>query len=216
MGARGRKAIVVSREELQTIINQVETNGPLASRTALYDAIAGTEWAKTREPRPLTPQVAMLFVTKRFTGLSVLTPVGKRGRSKGCPAVPNAGKRKRRKMPKEVKEGLLRIFPESLHSAVNRAAEGNMRAAVKLKCVDCSGGSKKEVALCTLRECALWMFRPYKNVAQVEKESVAHDEVGTARGILQTGQRLELPVVDCPVYSVADVVHVSALSGCFC
>jgi hypothetical protein len=31
--------------------------------------------------------------------------------------------------------------------------------AIKLKCLDCSGGSKAEVRLCTVTDCPLYQFR---------------------------------------------------------
>ena len=35
--------------------------------------------------------------------------------------------------------------------------------AIRRKCIDCSGGSLKEVRLCQVRECALYPFRMGKN-----------------------------------------------------
>ena len=31
--------------------------------------------------------------------------------------------------------------------------------AIRLKCLDCSGDSPREVTLCVIRECPLWPFR---------------------------------------------------------
>ena len=46
--------------------------------------------------------------------------------------------------------------------------------AIRLKCIDCSGGSKKEVQLCTARNCALYPFRmgrnPFRSVRELSEE----------------------------------------------
>lgn len=31
--------------------------------------------------------------------------------------------------------------------------------AIRLKCIDCSGGQPKEIRLCMVRTCALWPYR---------------------------------------------------------
>jgi len=35
--------------------------------------------------------------------------------------------------------------------------------AIKLKCLDCCGGSAQEVKLCEVAECPLWIYRFGKN-----------------------------------------------------
>lgn len=37
-----------------------------------------------------------------------------------------------------------------------------MMKAIRAKCLDCSGGSAQEVALCTCKGCSLWPFRMNK------------------------------------------------------
>ena len=32
-------------------------------------------------------------------------------------------------------------------------------AAIHAKCLDCSGGSRKEVHNCTIKDCPLWLYR---------------------------------------------------------
>ena len=48
----------------------------------------------------------------------------------------------------------------------------SLRKAINAKCWDCCGGGltqseskgvRKEIALCTITDCSLWNFRPYKN-----------------------------------------------------
>ena len=155
--ARGRKPILVDKIELQGIIDTLEKTGTITSRSALWLAVADTEWAKSIR---LTSQVAMLKA--KAMNVSITTPLGKKGREKGSGPVPNAGKRRSRKMPLDVITELKAVYEPGLHKKVDRCSKGSMKAAIALKCIDCCGGQKKEVALCTIKNCSLWMFRPYQ------------------------------------------------------
>jgi hypothetical protein len=162
---RGRKAIVIHKNELQNIIKSVEAEHKPATRSKLWELVAQTEYAKTREPRPLTAQVAMIKANE--LGIEITTPKGERGRKAGQGLPEKArealrGPRKRKTVAPEVVAKQKKMFAASLHPAVDKAASGSLRAAVKLMCVDCSGGCKKEVALCQIKTCPLWAFRPYQ------------------------------------------------------
>ena len=169
--ARGRKAIPVSQAMLTKVIEEIEADGPLPNRSALWEKVCAHPYCVAIG---LKPQVAMLRA-KSYEGLVIKTPLGKRGREKGCPPVAGGG-RKRKPMAKEVMDRLSHITPPTLQNDVKRAAAGSIKAAVKLKCLDCCAYSKKEVALCTIKECPLWHFRPYKRVTEV----TAHADVSTA------------------------------------
>lgn len=45
------------------------------------------------------------------------------------------------------------------------------RKAIRLRCIDCMGGSLKEVRLCVSYDCAHWPHRVGKNAFQVEGEN---------------------------------------------
>jgi hypothetical protein len=157
--SRGRKPIPVDKDILQNVISVVESSGEgFASRSQLWKAVADTEWAKRIK---LSPQVAMLKANT--FGLQIKTPKGKKGRSPGSGPVPNAGKRTSKRIPLDVVAEMKKEFVSSLHGKIDRAAMGSMKAAIALKCIECSGGYKKEVSLCRLRTCPLWVFRPYQN-----------------------------------------------------
>jgi hypothetical protein len=156
-----RTAIPVSMATLMKVIEELEAaqpGGVFPNRSALWDAVANHSYAKGIG---LSAQVAML----RCKGAKYepKTPVGLRGRQKGCAPVQRTGSvRKRKRMPLDVIPILKQDLPESMHKRLDAAANGSLKAAVALKCVDCSGGSKKEVALCSIRDCPLWGFRPFQ------------------------------------------------------
>lgn len=60
-------------------------------------------------------------------------------------------------------------YPEH-NKLVEAVLKGSLKAAIKLKCIDCCCGDKKEVSLCTSYTCPLYRFRPYQ---KLPKEGVS-------------------------------------------
>jgi len=169
--ARGRKPIVINAHELQEQINQLEAERTFANRSELWAAIELTPWALAQQPRPLKGQVAMLKA-KEYN-LNIKTAVGKRGREKGCGPIPGGG-RKKRKMNEEslllLKTGIPKENREKLEKVMAKVEGGSMKAAIKLKCLDCCNWVPSEISACEIKGCSLWNFRPYKKSATVVKE----------------------------------------------
>ncbi|MBR6569505.1 MAG: hypothetical protein IKK75_03530 [Clostridia bacterium] len=46
--------------------------------------------------------------------------------------------------------------------------------AIRAKCMDCSGNSRREVERCKLRDCPLW---PYRNTRAIGAEPERHAEI---------------------------------------
>lgn len=163
MGTRGRKAIEVTSAELQVQINELETaqpDGKFPNRSALWSALESSEWAKARNPRPLTAQVAMILA--KNANLTMQTPVGKRGREPGQGPV-NVGPRKSKTANPDHAKALYAEVPEQYHSVVKKALNGSLKAVIKLNCLGCVCYQKKEVALCPITRCSNWGVRPYKH-----------------------------------------------------
>lgn len=163
---RGRKPIIVTREELQNTLIAVEWDGPFASRTALWEAVEKTDWAKKLN---LSAQVAMMKAKAlhNVQPLLINTPIGQRGKVKGCINT-NQGKRTKKTSLNVVE--LNTVFGKKYPKAVKRVVEQRSRqAAIKLMCLDCSTGGKKEIALCAIKRCPLWSFRPYQGSYKSEE-----------------------------------------------
>ncbi len=183
---RGRKAIEVSAADLQKAIAELEASQPdgqFPNRSSLWASLEDSEWAKTRSPRPLTAQVGMLLAKKFNTTIN--TPVGQRGRQKGSGPVPGGG-RKKKAWPLHIVDAVKNSTPTKFHKIVDRAAKGSLKAAIKLKCLDCTCFQQKEVRLCELTSCSLWTVRPYKdkNVQEVNKRTPI--PLNTLVGVLGT------------------------------
>ena len=160
-----RTPIAVDSQELQRVINELEEKHNFSNLSELYNAIAETEFAKNCKPRPLSAQVAMIRI-KEYN-LSVRTQRGQKGKPSGLTSV-NRGVRRNRQIPLEIVQELRDNYKEQL-GLVEKIAKGSLKAALTLKCIDCSGGSKKEVARCTITSCPLYGFRPYKLKAKQEE-----------------------------------------------
>jgi hypothetical protein len=129
---RGCKPIEVTPVELAEFIGKLEKETSFPNRSHLWKALENSEWALTRNPRPLTAQVAMTMA-KKFN-IAIQTPVGIRGRVKGQGPIAR---------PKN-------------------ANKISYKKAVRDKCMDCSNNQKKEIAYCPVTDCPLYSVRPFK------------------------------------------------------
>lgn len=168
----GREAIKVTKEEFQTAVETLEKTQPegkFKNRSALWHAMEESVWAKTRQPVPLSAQVAMSRA--KVFGTKINTPLGKKGKEKGQGPT-NVVSRKRKPMADNIVTALMNGIPiaedgkkirEKYNGTVAKAAKGSLKAVIKLKCLDCCAWQQKEVSLCTVIDCPNWNYRPYKN-----------------------------------------------------
>ena len=185
--AKGRKAIAVSQAALMGIVEQIEATQSFTSRGALWAAVAQHEYCKSIG---LTAQVAAL--RWRAWGLedNLKTPKGQKGGfAKGVRPASVKHKRKRN-VPADLRKLLISIHGEKRSKLIDRALAGSLKAAVKLKCLDCSCFQPKEITLCQIRGCPLWTFRAYQGkkdqkiaLALVQKEEETHAEELSTTGV---------------------------------
>lgn len=170
MATRGRKAIEIDTAEFQAQLKQLEAaqpDGKFPNRSALWVSFESTEWAKSRNPRPLTAQVAM--IKAKELKLEIQTPIGQKGRVKGQGPVVR-GQRKSRNVPIDAVDAMTKATPEKYAPLIKKVANGSLKAVVKLNCLQCCNFQKKEVGLCTIVSCPAWGFRPYKHKASLTAE----------------------------------------------
>lgn len=158
--SRGRKPIEIDKAEFQAVVTELEGRKVFPNRTELWEAVADTAWANTRIPRPLTAQVALLKAEE--LGIEIKTVKGKKGKSKGCGPVSSGGRKKKVFSVDNLRKGIPLEERSSLEKTLNRAANGSLKARVKLMCMDCTNWQKKEVAICENTACPLHDVRPYK------------------------------------------------------
>jgi hypothetical protein len=164
-GRRGRPGIAVSQPDFTKVVAEVEAAQTFTSRSALWDAVAATPYAKAIG---LTAQVAALRAKQ--WNLTVNTPLGRKGFVKGAtPTGPKKAKRKG-KLSADFIRVLTARYGKNHPALVKRACNGNKTALVSLKCIDCSNDQKKEIRLCTINYCPLYPIRPYKGKRTTDLE----------------------------------------------
>lgn len=176
-----RAVVPVDKAVLTSCVKEVEKSGPLANRSALYEAVA-LEYNRRQKPtKPLTHSVVYLRIVE--WKIEVKTPVGKRGRgvrpSDDQIAKMKAGRSqvKQSKAEKFAKsntaQDVFKILrertPERFMPLVDRMEKGSRSAAVKLHCLQCCGYETKEVRQCTALSCPIWVFRPYQKAEEPEE-----------------------------------------------
>lgn len=147
-----KKAIVLDQKEFQEVISSLEKENNFTSRSALWKAIEQTDFAKNCVPRPLSSQVAMLKA-QEFK-LTISTPIGKRGAVKG------EARHNKRKVSLSLVDDVK--VPDKYNSLLQRLKNGSLKAAIKLKCLECSCWVSKEVGLCKVNACPLFPIRPFQ------------------------------------------------------
>lgn len=187
-----RVAVVVNREKLVASIRTVEKNGPMNTRSELYEKVAKEYNSNVASSNlEITSSVVMLRINE--FKLTVLTPVGQRGRKAGVKMtdeqkaalaagrknrVPGGRKAKFQKNP-EIKQALIDLqksVPETFLPLVERIVNGSVTSAVRLMCLQCSNFQRVEVKECQMTNCALYAFRPYQTGIEDSTEEIADEE----------------------------------------
>jgi hypothetical protein len=165
------------REEMQLAVEALETARSFPNRKALWLSLAQTPWARARG---LTPEALKRRASR--LGIQVRTPKAKhqfrpplplqRGNEDGLKVTPASSGASGGTIPRGASEGqgkkriplpVLRAeAPARFHHLVDRAEAGSLRAAVTLKCLDCSNWQTEEIRHCTVIDCPLYPVRPYQ------------------------------------------------------
>jgi hypothetical protein len=164
------------REPMQAQVDALEATQTFPSRQALWRALAQTPWAKERgmTARGLETKARRLGVVvktpkgtgHRFVG-GAAEPGPQLNRPDGEARGPSTGSENcgavRKLAPQRLPLPLLRlVVPVRHHRLVGRVEAGSLRAAVDLKCLDCSDYQIAEVRHCTVIVCPLHSVRPYQ------------------------------------------------------
>jgi hypothetical protein len=167
----------VSASELQKAVSELEAGRTFPNRKALWSALAQTPWARERG---LTPGGLKRRASR--LGIQVRTPKARhrfrrplplqRGKEDSLQATSGSPGTSCGEIARGASEGqgkkriplpVLRAdAPPRYHHLVDRAEAGSLRAAVTLKCLDCSNWQTDEVRHCTVTDCPLYPVRPYQ------------------------------------------------------
>jgi hypothetical protein len=169
----------VNKAEFQEVVNDLEGKQTFANPSHLWKAVEETEWAKNHKPRRLT--VSICRQRTKQLGLVMKTVASKRAHGEMTPERKAAmlAARKNRKSRAEKMKAFGQTFTELRREApsrflplVDQAEKGSLRAALKLKCLDCTCYQPTEIKECPLTCCSLYPHRPYQKSLETEEAEV--------------------------------------------
>lgn len=173
----------VNRQRLAEAIAAAEANGPLTNRQTLYAAVCeryNVACGPSASSQWITPSVVLLRIKE--WGMTVKTPIGKRGRPAGCKIAPRLDangnpiarqKRKGRKASAANLEAMRQgeFKGSSYEGLLTRIENGSLTARIKANCLACAGFDRSEVKHCGVTSCPLWDVRPYRESTSNNSES---------------------------------------------
>ncbi len=179
----GRVGIKISEAELRSALASAEAGRTFKNETELFTFVASTPWGvsgckdELGRVRPLS--AALIYNRVKAFKIPIKTVKGKRGN-------PNIGVRLTPEEKAErvqnrshyqtsvnqvrfdivnhykSKEGpTFTHLPPNRENLLKRHAKGNVRAAVKLMCLQCMGGEAAECARCDVYKCPLYLINPF-------------------------------------------------------
>lgn len=167
-----RQKLEINKAAFQQVVTQLEAEKEFGNPSELWAAVESTEWAKNLQPRPLTRQVA--YIRAKELGIIYKTQPGKRGprvMTEEQLARMREGRGQRRSRSEKMGafaesfEQMRKSFPAQFLPLIERAAKGSLRAALTLKCLECSAYQRNEVRQCEVFDCPLFPHRPGSNKA---------------------------------------------------
>jgi hypothetical protein len=156
-----RTKILIDKSELIKQIELLETNGPLLNRSVLFQELGKIF------------QVSSATIYNRFRELDLdaKTPLGKKGRAKGVAVVRTPAEHTDE--DKKAFAALRKHMGKPLDKVVDKLVAGSKTSAIKLMCIECSGGLQPDkdgaftkIPAKSIKECQvvcpLWKYRPYQ------------------------------------------------------
>lgn len=171
-----KKPIELNKSTVEQIVAKLEAAKTYPNRNALYKDIVD-ELVKNHGYKPFSS--ATIYLRVKEWNLELKTPQGKRGGGlKGNPeALKNwRESNKNGEGPKsrnvDNTKPLIQFWSKEMNGKYLKLAKsikrGSLKAAVKLKCLECANFQLEEIKDCQCTDCPLWPVRPYK-LNQIEE-----------------------------------------------
>lgn len=175
------KAAAVDKNVLQECIIEVEERGLPRTWSELFSKVAAEYNKKTQQNVSGATLQALAIKEK----LEIETPKGKKGGfadgkrgKRGSRAEKFAKSETAQAAIAQARKDIPKFAKRHL-PVVDDLAAGSMKAAIKLKCLECCNYNTAEIRECESDGCGLWLFRPYKKGDAVEAGDVLEiDQVG--------------------------------------
>jgi hypothetical protein len=165
-----RPAIEVNEAKLKQLIGDCESKKQYTTRSELWQDVALAYGASP----------AWVYQVVERLNIEVKTPKGKKGRQKGTKVASGVKVSRGVKFERSpiIKHSLLQIEAVIKQEQkgrfmpiFERMKAGSMKAAVTLKCLDCSSFQTLEIKHCPCENCPLHPFRPYQGSLSEEGEN---------------------------------------------
>lgn len=150
----GRASLVIDKAELEREISNAESAKTFENQSRLFEYICGTDWAKGIKDslgRPKLPSPVNIYQRVKEFGITLKTQAGKKGGGL-------KGPRTKGERFKGDKSLLIKSVPAEYKPLAEKVVSGSMKAAIKLKCLECCCYQMTEVRKCTMTDCALYGF----------------------------------------------------------
>lgn len=189
----GRVGLVIDKAELADTIKELEAVSTFTNRSKLYEAVCKTVWAegiKDGLGRPHKPGPANIYqyVVKYELESVIKTPQGKRGNPNLAASRTMTPEQKASKIKNrphyitsigQVRANMINHYrskegkdfkglPPNRENLLKRAAKGNLKSILKLKCLECCCFEASECAQCMVLGCPLYIVNPFLRTTDVE------------------------------------------------
>lgn len=159
----GRIKIEIDKDIFLSKIQELEKTQEFSNISTLCSAFEKTEWAiKNRVTGPVCRSRLIEFNLLD----SIKTKPGRRGRQPGEKLSQEHKDKLQAGRERSVNASYIKrlkeIVPARFHNVVEKAGKGNKTALLKLKCLDCADYQTGEIKGCSVCDCPLHSFRPYK------------------------------------------------------
>lgn len=164
----------INKNELQKLVTELEAKQVFANPSHLWKAVEASDWAKGLQPRPLTASVA--YARAKELGIIFKTIPGKKGGGNpnlgSAPRGPRVPRSQKMKKFSKTFSLMRKEVPEQYQYLIEKVEKGSMKAALKMKCLDCSAWDMSEVRNCVCTGCPLFPYRPgaNKNVSESKND----------------------------------------------
>jgi hypothetical protein len=150
----GRASLIIDKDRLKEEIYKAEAAQTFENQSRLFEFICQTDWAKSIKDslgRPKEVSPANIYQRVMEFKIELKTGKGKKGGG-----IKSGIRKPRRRGTNEL--SLLQSTPEPYKGLAAKVTAGSMRAAIRLKCLECCCHQPKEVRACQITSCPLWQF----------------------------------------------------------
>jgi len=165
----GRKSVNLDQKLIQKIVTELESKQDYKNRSALYSDVV-IELVKNHGLETFSASVLNQRINS-WTDFVIKTPKGVKGGhlQSGTDALKEwreSGRETKKKVVGDAKPLITHFTTERQGKYLKLAKSikrGSLKAAVKLKCLDCANFQKEEIKHCQCFDCPLFPVRPFQN-----------------------------------------------------